>query len=230
MPPRTRMEPDQLYRLLAWLSPSYPVGAFTHSHGLEWAVAEGAVADREATRAWIADALAHGGGRNDAILFAHAFRAVVAEDANALADVCDLARAAATTHERRIETMSQGRAFLRATVAAWPSPAFALCGRHDEIAYPVAVAVAAAGHGLPLAPSLAAYLQAWAANLVSAAQRLVPLGQSDGQRLIALLAPVVAATVADGLSRALDELGGAAVLAEIAAMRHETQYTRLFRT
>jgi urease accessory protein len=98
------------------------------------------------------------------------------------------------------------------------------------VAYPVAVAVAAAGHGVPLVPALHAFLHAATANLISAGVRLIPLGQTDGQRLVAALEGVIAATAARALQCPLDEIGGAAFRADLASMRHETQYTRLFRS
>jgi urease accessory protein len=219
-----------LYRLMTWLSPGYPVGAFSYSHGLEYAVEEGTVTDAETLRAWLADLLRFGSGRNDAILFCHAYEA--AQQASALAEVAALAAAFAASSERHLETTAQGRAFAEATADAWP------CGALDRLlqvctgplAYPVVVAVAAAGHGLALPPSLAAYLHGFAGNLVSAGLRLIPLGQRDGQRFIASLEAPIAATAAAALVTPLADLGGAAVLADLAAMKHETKYTRLFRS
>lgn len=216
-----------LYRLMAWLSPSYPVGAFTHSHGLEWEVEAGTVRDAGGLRAWIGDILRHGAGRQDAILLAETWTAERAGDAARLAMVAELAAALAPSRERRTETMSQGRAFALATEAAWPVSA---SKDPADLAYPVAVGLAAARHAIPLEPTLVAYLHAFAANLVSAGVRLVPLGQTDGQRAIARLEPVVAEIAAEALAAGLDDIGGCTLLADIASMRHETQYTRLFRT
>ncbi len=227
----TIMDDAALYRLMAWLSPSYPVGAFSHSHGLEWAVEADEVSDAAALESWVEDVLRHGGGRQDAILFTQAHRAAAAGLSAELEEIAELAAALNPSKERRIETLSQGRAFLIATRAAWPAE-FEPLGEpgSDETAYPVAVAVAAAAHGLPLRPALLAYLHAFAANIVSAGVRLVPLGQTDGQRLIAGLEPVVAEAASAAELATLDDLGGCALLADIASMRHETQYTRLFRT
>lgn len=228
-----------LYRLMAWLSPSFPVGAFTHSHGLEWEVEAGRVTDADGLCAWVGDILCQGAGRQDAILLAASWRAARAGDAEGLRSIAGLAAALAPSRERRTETLSQGRAFALAAAAAWPAPGPSSglapgltpdAVDPDEAAYPVAVAIAAARHGIPLEPTLVAYLHAFAANLVSAGVRLVPLGQTDGQRAIARLEPVVAAVAAEALSTGLDEIGGCALLADIASMRHETQYTRLFRT
>ena len=221
-----------LYRLMAWLSPAYPVGAFSYSSGIEWAVEQGDIADAETLKAWLSAMLAQGGGYCDAVLFAHAHRAVAAADDALLRDVAELAAAFAPTKERHLETTAQGNAFIAATRAAWPCAAIdTLKACWDgPVAYPVAVAVAAAGHGVALAPALAAYLQAVIANWVSAGVRLVPLGQTDGQRVLAALEPVVAATATRARAASLDDLGSAAFRADLGSARHETQYTRLFRS
>jgi urease accessory protein len=230
------MADTTLYRLMAWFSPSYPVGAFSHSSGLERANEAGWVTDRSGLVAWIEDALVSGAGWNDAVLFIHAHRAAAAGDDDRLAEVADLATALAASRERQVETLAQGTAFLTISRAAWPVPGLErLVARVGEsVAYPVAVAACAAGHGIVLAPSLTAFLHAVAANLVSAAQRLVPLGQTDGQRAIAALMPAVEATAARAAALPdgdpFSHCGGLAVAADIASMQHETQYTRLFRT
>ncbi|MGE3404786.1 MAG: urease accessory protein UreF [Vicinamibacterales bacterium] len=232
MTPATPTTDAALYRLMAWLSPSFPVGAFSYSHGLEWAVEAGDVTDRTTLAGWLADILAHGAGRNDAILFAQAHRAAARGDGAALRHVAALAVAWTASRERRLETTAQGAAFRLAARAAWDTPAYGLLAEvpDEALAYPVAVAVAAAGHGVPLRAALGAYLHALAANLVSAGVRLVPLGQTDGQRTLAALEETAAATLAGALDATLDDLGGAALGADLAAMLHETQYTRLFRT
>lgn len=219
-----------LYRLMTWLSPGYPVGAFSYSHGLEYAVEAGTVADAATLQAWLADLLRFGSGRNDAILFCHAYEA--AQQASALTEIAALAAAFAASSERHLETTAQGRAFAEATLDAWPCAALdrLLRAWDGPLAYPVVVAVAAADHGLALPPSLAAYLHGFAGNLVSAGVRLIPLGQRDGQRVIAALETPIAETAAEAIETPLANLGGASVLADIAAMKHETQYTRLFRS
>jgi urease accessory protein len=226
------MNDRALYRLMAWLSPSYPVGAFSYSHGLEWLVETGGVRDAKSLAAWIGDILAFGAGRNDAIFFAHAYRAAAAQQSDLLSDIAELAGAYVTSAERHLETTAQGRAFCETTRKTWQSLTLdSFAAREDMIiAYPVAVAVAAADHGIELQSALAAYLHALAANLVSAGVRLVPLGHTDGQITLTRLEVPVAQAVTTGLESALDELGGAAVMADIAAMKHETQYTRLFRS
>jgi urease accessory protein len=221
-----------LYRLQAWLSPGYPVGAFSFSSGLEWAIEAADIADAPSLQGWIAVILADGGGFCDAVFFVHAHRAIERGDDTALATVVELALAFAPSKERHLETTAQGNAFLAATRAAWPCAALdrLVAVSPGPCAYPVAVATAAAGHGIPLAPALAAYLHALAANLISAGVRLIPLGQTDGQRMLAALEPLVAAAAERALATPLDQVGSAAFRADLASLRHETQYTRLFRS
>lgn len=228
----TQLEPAALYRLFTWLSPAFPIGAFSYSSGVEWAVEAGDIHNAKTLERWLAVILGHGGGFCDAVLFAHAHRAAAAGDEAALRTVAELAAAFAPSKERFLETTAQGRAFVDATRAAWPCAALdrLLQVWNGPLAYPVAVAVAAAGHGIPVGPALAAFMQAVAANLVSAGLRLVPLGQTDGQRVLAALEPIVTASTQRALTCPLDEVGSAAFRADLASMRHETQYTRLFRS
>jgi len=221
-----------LYRLMAWLSPSYPVGAFSYSSGLEWAVEAGDVRDAASLQRWLSVVIGEGGVFCDAVFFAHAHRASLVSDVGALRTVAELAAAFAPSKERHLETTAQGAAFITATRAAWPCDALDLLAEawSGPLAYPVAVAVTAAGHAIPIEPALHAYLHAVAANLISAGVRLIPLGQTDGQRALAALEPVVTAAAQRALATTLDDVGGAALRADLASMLHETQYTRLFRS
>jgi urease accessory protein len=227
-----RLDPTTLYRLMAWLSPAYPIGAFSYSGGLEWAVEAGDIKDAETLRRWLAVMLGEGSGFCDAVFLVHAHRASAAKDGAALRAVAELAAALVPSKERLLETTAQGRAFLDATRAAWPCPG--LDGLEavwqGSVALPVAVGVACAGHGIPCEPALQAFLQALTANWISAGVRLIPLGQTDGQRVLAALEPDVAAAAQRALATPLDEIGSCAFRADIASMRHETQYTRLFRS
>lgn len=218
--------------LLVWLSPAFPVGAFAYSHGLEWAVESGDVTNATTLGAWLEDLLAFGAPHNDAILFALAFRAAAAGEAAEVGRLNELAVALTGSAERRLETVAQGAAFIAAMRAAWTTSTFGLLPtQNDEpIAYPIVVALAAAGHGLPLVPSLQAFVLSFIANLVSAAVRLGPIGQSDGQRVIAALLPNIRRLAGEAAQAGLDDLGGCAFRSDIAAMRHETQYSRLFRS
>ena len=218
-----------LYRLMAWLSPAYPVGAFAYSSGIEWAVEAGDISDAETLRNWLTVMLADGAGFCDGVLLAHAWRAVAA--AGDLHAIAELAAAFAPTRERFLETTAQGNAFVEASRASWPCTALEQLVRCDcPIAYPVAVGVAAAGHGIPLEQALPAYLQALLSNWTSAGIRLVPLGQTDGQRILAALEAAVASTAERALGASLDDMGSSAFRADLATARHETQYTRLFRS
>jgi urease accessory protein len=213
------------------LSPAYPVGAYSYSHGLEWVVEAGGVKDAATLGQWIADVLLHGAGRSDVIFLAEAWRAHAVGDHLQLERVAELAAAFAPSAERRLETMGQGTAFMTATLAAWPMAELErFAGNGRQLAYPVAVGVCAAAHGLPIVDTAQAFAQAFAASLVSAGVRLIPLGQSDGLRVLAGLEPLIPHVVATALASALDDIGGAAIGADIASMRHETQYTRLFRS
>jgi urease accessory protein len=218
--------------LLIWLSPAFPVGAFAYSHGIEWAFEAGDVTDAATTQSWIADLLHCGGPWSDAVLLGAAHRAVEAGDSDALRATAEFAAALAPSRERRLETLAQGDAFMVAIRSAWNNERFerAATAAGAEVAYPVAVGIAAASHRMPLAAVLEAYLLALAGNLVSAAVRLVPLGQSDGSRIVAHLLPLAREIAARAGTSTLDDAGGAAIRSDIASMKHETQYTRLFRS
>jgi urease accessory protein len=221
-----------LYRLMTWLSPAYPLGAFSYSHGLEYAVEAGLVHDRDSLQGWVATAVGAGAGRSDAALLVAAWRAARVDDRAALDEVVALAAAWRGTAETALESRAQGAAFLATTRVAWPHPLLdQLALRHrGELALPVAVGAAAAAQDVPLPSALTAYLHAFAGNLVSAGVRLIPLGQSDGQLVIAALEGVVAATASAVLATPLADIGTSAPLLDWCSMRHETQYTRLFRS
>jgi urease accessory protein len=221
-----------LYRLMAWLSPAYPTGAFSYSHGLEYAVETGSVTTAETLIGWVATVVDVGAGRVDAALFASAWRAAEAGDDAALDEVIALAAAWRGSAETALESAAQGAAFLSVTGAAWAHPALERLGRrHDgQVPLSAAVGAACAWHGIPLAAALAAYLQAVAANLISAGVRLIPLGQTDGQRAVAALEPVVARAADAALAADLEALGTSSPLLDWCSMKHETQYTRLFRS
>jgi urease accessory protein len=234
------MADTALYDLMSWMSPAWPIGAFAHSSGLEWAVEAGHVTDRATTADWIATLLAHGPLYNDTVLFVHAWRAAKAGDGERLLEIAELAAASQTGHERRLEATAQGAAFRRIAVASIPTRSeedfsLLLAPIDDEdLTYPIAAAVLFAMQGIDLRQGLTAWLHGAAANLVSAAQRLVPLGQTDGQKVLRALREAILATVESALTLPdgdpFEALGAAALLAEIGGMAHETQYTRLFRT
>jgi urease accessory protein len=224
---------DPLYRLLAWLSPAYPIGAFSYSHGVETAVEEGFIKDRASLVGWLHTVLTDGTGRVDGALFAAAWRAADAKDWQTFDAVAERAAAWRGTSEMALESRQQGGSFLSITKNAWKHPD--LDAAHErlagEIALPVAVALAAAVHGIALEMALSGYLHAFTANLISAAVRTVPLGQTDGQLALAALEAYVSQTVRAAIAvQSLDEVGTATPLLDWCSLKHETQYTRLFRS
>lgn len=214
-----------LLRLVTWLSPAFPVGAFSYSGGLEQAVHDGLVTDAPGLLRWLQTLIEHGSSWNDAVLLAESYRAC--GDTPRLAELRELAEALAGSRERHLETMLQGEAFLMAA-AHWPHPVLeALTG---AVAYPVAVGVVAGAHGTGLEPALAAYLHSTASNLVSVAIRCGVIGQTHGVAVLAGLEPVIAETAARAATSTLDDLGSATTTADISALRHETLHSRLFRS
>ncbi len=203
---------EALLRLLTWLSPAFPTGGFAYSHGLEWAVEAGDIKDVATLEAWLADVIALGTGRNDLILLRHARRGE---------DVADLATALAASFERRREALLLGEAFA-AAASPW--------GGTEPAPYPVAVGRLGARNGIEEDLLAAAYLHAFTSSLISAAIRLIPLGQQAGLTVLAVLQSLILTTAEATRTATLEDLGGACLRSELAAMRHETQYTRLFRS
>ncbi len=228
----TEAEAAALYRLMTWLSPSFPVGGFSYSSGIEWAVEAGDIKDASTLKDWLAAMLADGSGFCDAVFLAHAHRAVKADDERALRDVAALAAAFVPSRERQLETTTQGRAFIEIARAAWNCDGLdhAVAQCDGAIVYPVAVGIVSAVHAIRLAPSLHAFLHAVVSNWISAGARLVPLGQTDSQRVLAALEATVVTTASRAIGASLDDLGSATFRADLASLRHETQYTRLFRS
>ena len=228
----TANEGAALYRLMTWLSPAFPVGAFSYSSGIEWAVEAGDITDAASLRDWLAAMLAEGSGFCDGVFLAQVHRAVSARDDAALREVAELAAAFVPSRERQLETTTQGHAFIEIARSAWA------CAELDEliaasglpIVYPVAVGLVSAAHAIALASVMHAFLHALVSNWISAGVRLIPLGQTDSQRVLASLEPVVVATAARALAASLDDLASATFRVDLASLRHETQYTRLFRS
>jgi urease accessory protein len=221
------------YRMLAWLSPGFPVGSFSFSHGLEAAVESGAVFDRNTLQDWIAAILRWGSGRIDADVLREAHCAAAVDNLLILSEANERGLTFRATAEMALETTAQGAAYLNTCLAAWPDAFlgnWAAALGDSSVCYPAVVGAATARAGVPVDWALIGYLQAMAANLVSAGLRLGIMGQSDGQRVIAALEPVIAEAVTSSLSRGPDDFGSATFAVELASMAHETQYTRLFRS
>jgi urease accessory protein len=212
-----------LLRLLTWLSPAFPVGSFSYSHGLERAIHDGFVRDAESLFDWLEGLVSFGGGWTDTVLLAEAWRA--ADDPERLAAVAELAEALAFSRERLAETLGQGNAFL-AAARAWPEGSISTVSA--DTAYPVAVGAVCARAAIGLPDSVTAYVHAFASNLVSVAMRSVRIGQTDAMAVLARLEPAILATADRAMLSTLDDLGSAAFNSDLCALRHETQETRLF--
>jgi urease accessory protein len=228
MPPITMTESRQgraLLRLLAWLSPAFPVGGFSYSNGLERAAHDGLVGNREELSDWLSQLIEFGSGWNDAVMLADAWRR--AQDGGAFGDLAELGEALAGSRERHMETMLQGRAFLDAA-KAWPHAI--LENLPEECPHCIAVGAVAGAHRIGLDDAIAAWLHAFASNLVQVAIRLGITGQKGGVETIAGIEPLILATAERAAQTTLDDLGSATVMADIVAMRHETQHSRLFRS
>jgi urease accessory protein len=211
-------------RLMAFLSPAFPVGGFSYSHGLERAAHDGLLPDAEALQEWLFDLIAYGSGWNDAVLLADAHRRSGGGD---LSELAELAEALAGSEERHRESMLQGAAFI-AAARAWPQPV--LQRLPADCPYCIAAGAILGAHQVPLETALAAWLQAFSMNLLQAGIRLGVTGQQGAMAVIAALEPVVLDTARRAESSSLDDLGSATILSDIAAMKHEIQHSRLFRS
>ncbi|WP_336508098.1 urease accessory protein UreF [Agrobacterium tumefaciens] len=214
-----------LLRLMAWMSPAFPIGGFSYSGGLEKAVEDRRVSDATGLYGWVEVLLRSGSLWNDAVFLADAWRN--GKDAVALSEAADLARALAGSAERYRETVLLGDAFV-AAAGAWPHAVLELLPK--EVPYPVAIGAVAAGHGVPLRETVAAFLHAGVSQIVSAGIRLGVAGQKDGVAILAASEAIIGEMAARAVQSTLDDLGSATVIADTAAMRHEMQGTRLFRS
>ncbi len=215
----TPMNTDALITLTQWLSPSFPISAYAYSHGLENAIDEGQISDANGLQIWLEDVLLHGSGYSDAVLLSCAYNAPAEE----IGGINDVARAFAASGERLTETVDQGRAFAQTVDQIWETDMGALC-------YPVAVGRAARLKNLPLEQTVTFYTHSFAASLVSVAVRLIPLGQTEGQAVLAALATSIEQSSAKAINADLNDLTSSCFALDIASMRHETQYSKVFRT
>lgn len=229
------LAPLALLRQQSWLSPAFPTGSYSYSHGIEWAVEAGQIHDRESLVDWLESDLRFGSGRNEAIFFSQAWRAAVDEDHKRLFEIAELAAAFRGTSEFALESSQQAAACLATLRQVWPDAVLEqLSASLLQLGIPPALAillgVRAARQGISQALALPAFLQSYLANLLTAGVRLIPLGQTDGQLAIAELEEPVLAASAQGSECTIDDLGSAAFMVDLASMSHETQYTRLFRS
>jgi len=235
--------PDEHYRLpvlallrqQSWLSPAFPIGSYSYSHGIEWAVEAAHIHDRESLVDWLEADLCYGSGRNEAIFFSEAWRCSADDDRAKLLEVAELAAAFRGTSEFALESSQQASACLATLCQVWPNRVLdwlseMLCERRVPPALAVVLGVRSARQGIAATLALPAFLQSYIANLVTAGVRLIPLGQTDGQLAIADLEEAVLAASEQASKSTIDDLGSAAFMVDLASMSHETQYTRLFRS
>jgi len=230
-----RCSPLARLRLQSWLSPAFPTGSYSYSHGLEWAVEAGYIDNRESLVDWLEADLRFGSGRNEAIFFSEAWRSARDNDCAKLFEIAELAAAFRGTAEFVLESSQQASACRATLRQVWPdrlldSLSQLLSERHISPALGVVLGVRSAREGIPISLALPAFLQSYIANLVTAGVRLVPLGQTDGQLAIAALEQAVLAASAQARNATIDDLGSAAFMVDLGSMAHETQYTRLFRS
>jgi len=212
--------PIEILTLSQWFSPAFPVGAFAYSHGLEWAIDQGQVRTAKDAQEWLDTVLHHGAVWNDTVLLSAAYRAETDQAVTMIDATC---RALAASRERVMEADLQGKAFCATVTEVWQ---IAL----DDLTYPVAVGRAARLLDLPLELTAQMYVQAFVSNLVSAAVRLVPLGQTQGQRIVQQLTRDCRDVAARAVQADADDLRACSFVTDIAAMKHETQHSRMFRT
>jgi urease accessory protein len=229
------LTPLAFLRLQSWLSPAFPIGSYSYSHGLEWAVEAGHVHDRKSLVDWLEADLRHGSGRNEAIFFSQAWRCAAEDNRAKLLEVAELAAVFRSTAEFVLESSQQGTACLMTLSQVWSDPLLVwlwetLRQRQLQPAMAVVLGIRSARQDLPMCLSLPAFLQSYTANLVSAAVRLIPLGQTDGQLAIAALEEAAVLAGEEAKRVTIDDLGSAGVMVDLASIAHETQYTRLFRS
>jgi urease accessory protein len=230
-----RLPPASLLRLQSWLSPAFPTGSYSYSHGIEWAVEAGHIHDRKSLVDWLEADLCYGSGRNEAIFFIEAWRSATDDDCEKLLEIAELAAAFRSTSEFALETSQQAMACLATLRRVWPDPrleSLSVFLSEFRIAPVLSVVLGAraAREKIPATLALPAFLQSYLANLVTAGVRLVPLGQTDGQLVIADLEPAVLTVAAEAKQMTIHDLGSAAFMVDLASASHETQYTRLFRS
>ena len=224
---------NHLTTLMAWFSPGFPVGGFAYSHGLETAIENGIVDDKSSLTEWLKGALFFGSPNNDALILKEIYEATIKRDCASLKDLSNLALTLNVASELTDESIVQGNAFWRVIRSAWPHNDFSSLQKYlpkNKIVYPVAVAIAAAKHDIPILESSLAYLQAFVMNGVSAGIRLGLIGQTDGQIIIKELQSSIFQSANRSIVSSIEQLGTATLMIDLMSIKHETQTTRLFRS
>jgi urease accessory protein len=222
----------QFARLLQLVSPMLPVGAYSYSQGLESAVEARVVGDTASARDWISDLLEFSIARTDAPLLARLIESWNAGDAASAKRWNALVLATRESAELRAETLQMGYSLKKLLIELEGANEKARAGLTglEEMSFPAAFAFAAAQWRIPAQPALVAYLWAWLENQVMAAIKIVPLGQTDGQRMLLAIGERLGVIAERAALLSDDEIGGFAPRMAILSSRHETQYSRLFRS
>ncbi len=219
-------EQRSLIRLMTFLSPSFPTGAFAYSHGLEAAFAEGLLKTSKDFTKWICSLLTHGSAWCDALFCAESWRC--GNSVENLQELAGLCEAMASSKERHRETMSQGKALLDAA-KFWLDSSSAIQNKHDKVfPLPVALGAIAAHLSIPLMATLTAQSHGFVSNQIQAALRMGCFGQEEGVRILAFLENDILDCASRAASTGFDDIGSCAYVADIMAMRHETMTTRIF--
>ena len=208
---------SKLITVMQWLSPAFPIGGFAYSHGLEWAINKGYVSNREELQKWISDLLEYGSLKNDAILIKLVLQGSDPKEIN------ELAMALCSASERLSETQLQGGAFCKIMREVWSLEI-------DELTLPIALALAAKNESIDQNLVVPAYLHSFCSNLISVAMRLIPIGQTDGQKTLRELSPLISDSVRAVAKSDRDDLGSACFLSYVSAMQHEYLQPRVFKT
>ena len=208
---------SKLITVMQWLSPAFPIGGFAYSHGLEWAINKGYVSNREELQNWISDLLEYGSLKNDAILIKLVLQGSDPKEIN------ELAMALCPASERLSETQLQGGAFCKIMREVWGLEI-------DELTLPIALALAAKNESIDQNLVVPAYLHSFCSNLISVAMRLIPIGQTDGQKTLRELSPLISDSVRAVAKSDKDDLGSACFLSDVSAMQHEYLQPRVFKT
>ncbi|WML89594.1 urease accessory protein UreF [Thiothrix lacustris] len=218
-----------LLRLLHLVSPTLPIGSFTYSQGIEWAVECGWVTCPADLRGWLESQLHGSITQLDIPVLQRLYQAVEQRDTARLAHWIDILNASRETSELLLEEKNRGRALTDLLIAleiphaaAWKP----LLAQSQSAAF----ALAAVHWHIPLQDAAGGYVWSWLENLVLSAVKIIPLGQTQGQKILHQMTPLIPAAVVQGLQVADDDIGAASPALAIASSRHETQYTRLFRS
>ena len=201
--------------LLSWFSPSFPIGSFNFSHGLEAAIEYEFVYDKITLEEWIKHLILNGAGKTDSILLSNSYNGK---------EVNELALALCSSKERWIETSNLGKAFCKNINDNWD------CKINKNLAYPVAVGKAGKYFKIPLEKLLIAFLQSFASNLINVGMKHIPLGQSEGQKILIKFLPVIETQANIYQTAHVNDLGSSAFLSDLSSMYHETLNNRIYQT